>query len=135
MPIPNEYREIIGELKRATEEGRVVWNTERFGVSVEVSGSLIELWGGEDSETERGFVTCTLKDPKGHGLRRDQPLDTWFVEEGDDDFAFMHLFFHAAKRQGLGIPQKLSEIADALKSSGQIGGKSKTSADDDEFPF
>ena len=137
MPIPTEYKEIMRELAQATADGRVAWNVVRYGVFVEVSDSVIELWGGEDSETEKSFVTCSLKNPSGgkQGLIRDQPLDTWFVEEGDQDFSFMNNLFHSAKRQGLGIPKKLTALAEALKTKGTIGKNKSESEEDEDYPF
>jgi hypothetical protein len=134
MPIPKEYREIIKDLKSASDEGRVNWSTDRFNVSVQISESIIEIWGGEDSETERPFVSCSLKNA---GFRsRDNALDTWFVEEGDPDYLLLFELYMNAKRQGLGIPGKLLEISKALKSSKKIGvKKGDPDKSEEDIPF
>lgn len=125
MPIPNDYREIIRELKSATEEGRVIWAPSTSGAFVELPDAIMEIWGGDDAETDQGFVSCALRDPKdlpGGALRNSgKPIDLWFVEEGDADYSFMLQFLNSAKRQGLGVAKKLSLISQLLKSGGMIG--------------
>lgn len=130
MPIPKEYREIILDLKSATDEGRVNWLTDRFNVSVQIAESIIELWGGEDSESDQSFVSCSLKSivPRA----RDNALDAWFLEEGDEEYPLVQQLYLTAKRQGLGIPGKLDEISKALKSSKKIGVKKASLFDSDE---
>lgn len=125
MPIPNDYREIIFDLKGATDEGRVIWKPRSSGVFVELPDAVIEVWGGDDAESDLGFVSFSLRDKNktstGALKQFGNSIDLWFVEEGDDDYGFMLQFLNSARRKAFGIDEKLSSISKMLKDRGVIG--------------
>lgn len=115
MPIPKDYKEIVEILSDATNEGRVKWASTRFGVEVSVSGSRFVIWAGTDEESGRSFVSFGLADEKG------KTIDTWYLDEGEAEYSDMQRFFASAKRQALGIPQRLASIRDAIGNAEIIG--------------
>ncbi len=126
MPIPEDYKEIIKDLSQATAEGRVLWRDTKYGIEIKVSNSKFELWSGEDEDTGIPFISFALSDLFG---RR---LDGWYVEKGEAEFEFMHLFFSNAKRKASGIDERLTSIKEVIKASKIIG---DTTSDEDEIPF
>jgi hypothetical protein len=115
MQIPNDYREIVNMLAEKTESGKVHWRKEKFDISVAIEKSRFSIWAGNDEHTERGFVAFALQDSKG------ATVDSWFVEEGDDDYPLMQRFHGAAKRHALGVPAKLRQLAESISNASEIG--------------
>jgi hypothetical protein len=111
---------------QGTVEGRVRWRASRFGAAVLVSGSQFEIWSGTDEETDKPVVSFALQESKS------KPLDTGFVDRGDEHYEYMHDLFSRARRQALGIPERLAAIRDALNSSTVIG---EEPGKDDDVPF
>lgn len=130
MPIPKDYVEIINMLYQATNEGRVLWKSERYGVSVKIDKLMLELWAGTDEETDVRFVTCALHSDMSKSR---SAADTWAVDAEDEHYQYMLELFNSAKRQGLGIPKMLDSIKLSL-AEGKVIGES-TSVDKDELPF
>jgi len=122
MPIPNDYKDIINTLYDATSDGRVKWSTDNFTFGVSIQGSRFKIWGGTDEDTERDFVAFALVGQDG------KTLDNWYLDEGDNDFNYMHKLLLGAKRYALGIPQRLASIRDAI-------GKTEVIGDDNDGPF
>jgi hypothetical protein len=119
MPIPSDYRDIVASLLTKTDNGRVHWTRGRFGIEVEVEKSIFTLWAGTDENSEQAFVAFSLNDANG------STLDSWYVDENDEDYDLMRRFFAAAKRYAHGIPQRLSFLKESIASLGYIGQKQK----------
>lgn len=117
MPIPNDYRELTSSLASLTDQGRVNWKYDGFGVEVLLEDDRLNLWAGTDEHTEQRFVSFALKD------RRGETIDSWYVDEADIDYDPMNRFFLAAKRHALGIPDRLARIQSAIRKDGVIGKK------------
>ena len=129
MPIPSDYRSLIKQLVAATEEERVKWKDDAHAISIRVEDATFSLWSGFDDETSREFVSFGLGDA------RNKLVDTWSVDAGEPDFEMVKAFFKNARRQALGIPQRLRSLEAALASKGIIGGPVGPSVPDDDTPF
>lgn len=128
MPIPNDYLPLINKLATASREGRVLWKQTPYGgFAVTVAGTNFEIWAGTAEDSDLGFVAFGLANPKE---KRRSPIDTWSVDEGDDDFSRMRDLFGDARRQALGIANRLTSLEKALDGTGTIGEDS-----DDHIPF
>ncbi len=57
-----------------------------------------------------------MKDPKS----RAKPLDTWFVDQDDRHYPIMYQLYSRARRQALGIAQRLESVKDALRPHNAI---------------
>ena len=115
MAIPNEYRDIVETLATATNEGRVKWAATKFGIEVAVSGSKFVVWAGTDEEQERGFVSFALSDKDGN------TLDNWYVDEGASEYDLMRSLYAGAKRQAMGIPERLANIRNEINKAEIVG--------------
>lgn len=120
MAIPNDYKDIVETLATATNEGRVKWAATKFGMEVALSGSKFLLWAGTDEEQERGFVSFALSDKDGN------TLDNWYVDEGANEYDFMRNLYSGAKRQAMGIPERLASIRNEIKNAEIIGESPRT---------
>jgi hypothetical protein len=115
MPIPNDYKEIIAKLANKTDNGKVHWRKEKFDISVAIDKSRFSIWAGNDERSEEGFVAFALQDAKG------ATVDTWYVEEGDEDYSQMLQFFGSAKRHALGVPATLRKLEESISNASEIG--------------
>jgi len=129
MSIPNEYRDIVSDLLIATNESRVNWYIDRHDVQVKLQDAIVKLWSGTDEQTEVPFVSFALSDLKG------KLIDTWFLDQGDNEYDHVFRLYTEAKRKALGIPQKLEKLRAQLKSGGIIGASPVNKSEDDEIPF
>ncbi|HMQ14163.1 MAG TPA: hypothetical protein PKD21_12000 [Candidatus Competibacter phosphatis] len=126
MAIPNDYKDIVETLYLATDEGRVKWTQARFGFEVTVQGSRFQIWSGTDEENGQAFVAFALADEKG------KTLDSWYVDESESEFEWMHKLFYGAKRQALGISKILAGLKEVIGKGGVIGDEKPN---DDDIPF
>ncbi len=115
MTIPNDYKDIVTTLLEKTNNGRVHWKKGRFGIEVQVDKSGFKLWSGTDEHTDEAFVGFALTDMKG------ATMDSWYVDASDSDFDSMNLLFAAAKRYAYGIPQRLTELKEAMSNQEYLG--------------
>jgi hypothetical protein len=115
MPIPKDYKDIVTTLLEKTNTGRVNWKKSRFGIEVKVEKSGFKLWSGTDEHTDEAFVAFALNDVNG------ATIDSWYVDAGDVDYDQMTLLFAAAKRYAHGIPQRLSELKNAISNLEFLG--------------
>jgi hypothetical protein len=129
MSIPSEYRDIIFGLLSATNDSRVNWYIDRHDVQVKLQDTIIKLWSGTDEQTDVPFVSFALSDFKG------KLVDTWFLDEGNDDYEHVFRLYTEARRKALGIPQKLENLRAQLKSGGTIGLPPTIAPEDDDIPF
>ncbi|MCV9921894.1 hypothetical protein OIU19_24295 [Pseudomonas sp. BT-42-2] len=129
MSIPSEYRDIVFGLLTATNESRVNWYIDRHDVQVKLQDTIVKLWSGTDEQTEVPFVSFALSDLKG------KLIDTWFLDEGNDEYDHVFRLYTEARRKALGIPQKLEKLRAQLKSGGTIGASPINAPEDDEVPF
>lgn len=125
MSIPSDYRDIIQGLLSATAESRVNWYIDRHDVQVRLQDVIVKLWSGTDEQTDRPFVSFALSDLKG------KIIDTWFLDDGTEDYNIVFKLNSDARRKALGIPQKLDNLRAQLMEGGMIG-FSASSSDDDE---
>ena len=119
MPIPSDYRDIVVSLLEKTDTGHVHWKRERFGIEVEVENSKFTLWAGTDENSDEAFVAFSLNEANG------ATLDSWYVDENDEDYDLMRRFFAAAKRYAHGIPQRLSSLKESIENLGYVGDPEK----------
>jgi len=115
MPIPSDYRPILDSLSARTDEGRVFWRSGKFGIEVGIDGSKFALWAGTDEETANEFVSFALQDGAG------KTIDSWYVDENEDDYDYMRRLFNAAKRFALGVPQRLAKLQEIISNAQTIG--------------
>lgn len=126
MAIPNDYKDIVETLYSATDEGRVKWSQARFGFEVAVQGSRFQIWSGTDEENGQAFVAFALTDEKG------KTLDSWYVDESEPEYEWMHKLFYGAKRQALGISKILAGLKEVFDKGGVIGDEGPSG---DNIPF
>ena len=112
MPIPNAYRETVVVLAASTAAGQIGWKPHEAGFIAEVGGSTLRVWDGADKETNHEFVAFGLLDPKG------KHLDSWYIDDGDEDFLLMTRLLVDVRRAALGIPDRLRSIIEALREKG-----------------
>ena len=129
MPIPNDYKSVVHQLAEATQEERVKWKSDGHVISVRVEDATFSVWNGVDDDTDTEFVSFGLGDA------RNKTVDTWAVDAGEHDFEMMKAFFKNARRQALGIPQRLRTLEAALATKGVIGGPTAPDDPDDGLPF
>lgn len=123
MPIPDEYQEICQLLEEATQEGRVRWiDKQGTTVTVRLPEFNVEIWSGEDEDSQKGFVAVGLRNHSSQKL-----MDNWYIEEGDNQYEFLYRLWQSARRHAMGIPGKLDSLRNLLKKGGQIG--------DEDLPF
>lgn len=115
MPIPSDYRSIVDSLVASTDEGRVLWRSGKFSIEVSIDGSMFALWAGTDEETGHEFVSFALQDGDG------KVIDSWYVDENEEDYDYMRCLFNSAKRFALGVPQRLAKLQEILTKSQTIG--------------
>lgn len=115
MEIPDEYQEIIEGLSKATDDERIRWTLEQFGLEFEVAGFKLVLDIGNDFERKVAYVTFALTEKSG------KMLDIWRVDEGCPEYDFLYGLYLRARRKALGIPQRLERIRDELRKSNIIG--------------
>jgi hypothetical protein len=115
MPIPKDYRDLLNALVGKTDDGRVNWRADSTGVEVGVDDSKVAIWAGTDERTDEGFVAFALKDLAG------KTVDSWYVDAGDEHYDFMNLFFLSAKRQALGIPDRIAKLKDSILNATTVG--------------
>lgn len=117
MPIPTDYQEIISTLADKTDAGLVHWQSDRFTtISVTFDSSRFKLWSGNDEHTNEPFIAFALQTEDG------QPLDSWYVEEGEGEpCTRMHLFLRAATRYVRGVPATLKRLREKMALAESIG--------------
>lgn len=115
MPIPNDYRELLGSIAELTDKGRVNWKFDGHSVEVVLDEERFALWAGTDERTDEGFVSFALKDKRG------ETLDTWYLDADDDDYDFMNRLYLSAKRHASGIPDRLARIRKLIANGGMVG--------------
>lgn len=127
MPIPSDYKKIIQQLNVKSNNGQALWFRDRHSYSLVVDDkTTMTVWAGSDMNTDEQFVSFGLYDNKG------TVLDTWAVDDSDEDFEVMHQLVTSARRIAHGIPDRLKAIESALASSGVVG---QSQDFDDEIPF
>lgn len=102
--IPKDYRDLLNDLYRMTDDGRASWKADQHSVEIVIDDNKFILWAGTDERTEEGFVSFALRDLAGN------TLDTWYVDAASGDYDFMNSLFLAAKRHAYGIPDRLKVI-------------------------
>ena len=105
MPIPSDYAEIVTALTEKTQEGALRWEKSPFTVFAEIDRSKFSLWAGDDEITGTPFVAFSLSNADG------ETLDSWFLDESDDDYQRVLDLFKAATRHAHGVPARLKELA------------------------
>jgi len=120
MPIPKDYRDLLNALVGMTDEGRVNWRADSTGVEVVVDDSKFAVWAGTDERTDEGFVAFALQDLTG------KTVDSWYVDDGDEHYDLMNVFFLSAKRQALGVPDRLAKLKDSILKSTTVGEPKKS---------
>lgn len=114
MPIPSNYRDICEMLIKASDAGRVNWLEEGDTFVVRLPEYNLNLWSGE--EEGRSFIALGLKTPGLKGL-----IDSWYVDEGEEDFGVLQRLLGAASHNSHRVAQKLDELRKLLKGDGKIG--------------
>ena len=117
MAIPDEYQDIIAGLSKATDEERIRWTLEKFGLEFEVAGFKLVLNIGNDFERKLAYATFALTE------KNDKMLDIWRVDEGCQEYDFLYDLYLRARRKALGIPQRLESIRAELRKSNILGEK------------
>lgn len=115
MPMPKDYREIVKALSSKTEEGNVGWRKDKYAVSVTVDNTKFSLWAGNDETLDVPFVAFGLSDPQGAAI------DTWFVDESDDDYPEIFQLYQSASRYAQGVPARLKQLAGLISELKVIG--------------
>jgi hypothetical protein len=115
MSIPTDYKDLIEELSVATKKGRVLWKVKKFRMEVTISDTKFSLHQNTNNTTKRSFITLSLLDQNDH------LLDTWDVDEGENDFDLIKDLYDGAKREALSLPERLSSIREELLKSAIIG--------------
>lgn len=110
MPIPADYRDIVSVLAAKTDDGVLNWTDNSLQVSVEVNASVFRLWAGVDEQTDEGFVAFGLFDNSG------KVLDSWYLDESDQEYQVVHRLFTAARRHAAGVPTLLKDLAAQLSA-------------------
>lgn len=110
MPIPNDYREITATLAEKTEQGVLSWKADNLHISVKIDDSKFSLWAGNDERTDEPFVAFGLFDSN------DKIIDSWFVDESDNDYTEVYRLYKAAQRHANGVPVLLRNLADRLSA-------------------
>jgi hypothetical protein len=110
MPIPADYREIVRLLSEKTEEGALNWTDNSLQVSAEVNASIFRVWAGVDEQTNEWFVAFGLFDADG------KVLDSWYLDESDDEYQVVHRLYREAKRHAAGVPTLLKNLADQISA-------------------
>lgn len=105
MPIPSDYDEIYSVLVEKTEEGALNWIDNTLFVAVTVDKSMFRIWTGTDEVTDESFVAFGLYDTSG------KVLDSWYLDESDEDYQSVHRLYRAAKRHAAGVPDLLKSLA------------------------
>ena len=113
--MPKDYRDLLIDLLKMTDEGRVNWKSDQHSVEITVDENRFVLWAGTDERTDEGFVSFALRDTAGN------TLDTWYVDAGNADYEFMNTLFGAAKRHALGVPNRLAQLRAKMSSVGKLG--------------
>jgi len=99
-----------------TEDGRVHWRKEKFGIAVNIDSAKFSIWGGNDENSEEPFVAFGLHDDPGN------TIDSWYVEENEgSDYSLMHRLYQGAKRHASGVPEKLKLLKEKIAASKEIG--------------
>ena len=118
MPIPEDYRDLVVKLLKASEGKRVLWTestTATNSFRVTLKNFTITLHRGLDENTEQEWVGVEVRD--GAGNRVD-----WFsCSKSDRDFNVVSNLYDLALRRARKIDQAVQEIAKELESQGQIG--------------
>jgi len=112
MPVPSSYRDTIAALRAPTASGDVAWKTHEHGFVAEIAGSRIRLWDGIHEETSVDFIAFGLLDQNG------KTLDSWYIDDGDEDYLPMTRLLIDARRTALGVPDRLNAILSALSALG-----------------
>ena len=130
MPIPEDYRDLVVKLLKASEGRRVFWaepTTATNSFRVTFKNFTITLHRGLDENTEQEWVGVEVRD--GAGKRVD-----WFsCSKSDRDFNVVSNLYDLALRRARKIDQAVQEIAKELESQGQIGYEVEDV--DDTIPF
>lgn len=113
--IPKDYRELLFDLHKMTEEGRASWKADQHSVEITIDENRFVVWAGTDERTDEGFVSFALRDLVGN------TLDTWYVDTGSADYDFMNNLFLTAKRHALGIPDRLAKIRAKITGAKSVG--------------
>lgn len=128
MPIPEDYRDLVFKLLKASEEKRVFWAEPTTGTNafrVTLTNFTIKLYRGHEDNTEQEWVGVEISD--GAGNRVD-----WFsIYKSDPDFNVVSDLYVLALRRARNVDQAVQEIAKELDSQGQIGYK----VEDETIPF
>jgi hypothetical protein len=115
MSIPSDYKDLLISLSDRTDKGRVKWKFDGHAAEVLIDDNRLSLWAGTDERTDDAFVSFALKDLAGN------IIDTWYLDAADEHFDFMNRFYLSAKRQALGIPNRLAKLRSSIEGSDIIG--------------
>ena len=81
-----------------------MWRKDKYAIAVAVDKSKFTLWAGTDEHTDEPFVAFGLADNKG------SVIDSWYVDESDEDYQVVQQLYKAANRHALGVPNRLKEL-------------------------
>ena len=113
--IPKDYRDLLMDLFKLTENGQASWKSDPHSVEITIDNDKFVLWAGTDERTDEGFVSFALRDLAGN------TVDSWFSDAADSDYVFMNALFLSAKRHALGIPERLAKIRAKIAGANSIG--------------
>lgn len=111
MPIPNDYRQIVNLLYQKTEEGVLQWFETSSTVVVNIDEVLLSIWTGVDEETDEPFMAFAMNNKGEH-----KPIDSWYLDQSDDDFDLSANLYRSAKRNAKGVPTLLKKLAERISA-------------------
>ncbi len=117
MPIPNQYKSLVGSLAKATQAGRVVWRespkSSEFIVSLKNSSIKIDRF--YDDASERTCIDLTLINPAGQIAAR------FVVVQGEVGYEPMSTLYDLALGKARMIDETIGGIMEELESGEVIG--------------
>jgi len=115
MPIPEDYVDIVNNLREATAQNRVVWEEESGGAAIRFPTFRFCIWSGFDEESEGEFVAVAIRDESG------KIIDSWHIDQGGEGFGLLRDLCKSALRRARRIDEKLEVLRNKLKEGGEVG--------------
>ena len=137
MSIPAIYNEVISGLLLKTKASGVVWNktTDNDTFIVYFSNFSLSIRQSHKSDFNNNYreswITVELIDENG------DRIDSFSVEEGDDDWGKIEELYTLSRRSALSIDVAVQEMLAELGKTTVIGKRKKDemSSNDDDDPF